>query len=361
MNIQYGNKINYLTEAADLILRSKTPSRQYPSLMMLDILPITEKILDGGEADREELLRFQETTARPLHEITQPALKAVRKLPADKLNFFFSPVFQGHTAVATVLCEGLHLLNGRSLSSLPDNERQLFGLTLLRFCSYDSVSYENPAIPFIEALRKYVPTDSERWNLSYLLGNFERCAEEFTVLLKPVIKALQSGNRFLEALYSDNLHTVKARLETEDPLFIQENFGITLSGSKPLIFEPRLMRFRELTFYHTPAEQRLYLGIGCNALRTNHEKISQALLLDALKALGDKRRFEIMKLLKERPCYGQELAEQLGLTPATISHHMDILLQSRLLQIEHEGTKVVYSTSVPHIRRVAAALLEEIT
>lgn len=361
MNIQYTATINYLTEAADLILRSRTACRQYPDLTMLDILPITDKMLKENEADREALLQFQKTVAKPLHEITQSARKAADRLPSDQLNFYFTPVFQGATALSTVLCEGLHLLNGESLSSLPDDNRQLFGLTLLRFCSYDTVPFDSPPLPFVEALRKHVPTDSERWNLCYLFDYFDRCADAFTHLLEPVVQALQDKKLLMDRLYTDSLHAFQTRLETAGPCFIRDIFGITLPDGEPLLFEPRLMRFRELSYYQTSAGQRLYLGIGCEAFRTNYVKIPEDLLLDALKALGDKRRFEIMKLLKERPRYGQELAEQLSLTPATISHHMEILLQGRLLQIEHEGTKIVYSLSGSYIRRLAAALLDEFT
>lgn len=72
-------------------------------------------------------------------------------------------------------------------------------------------------------------------------------------------------------------------------------------------------------------------------------------LTDACKAVGDPTRMEILLLLKERPWYNRELAQALGLTPATIMHHTDILLQNGLaaMTTDRENQKRIYFSLVP--------------
>ncbi len=46
-----------------------------------------------------------------------------------------------------------------------------------------------------------------------------------------------------------------------------------------------------------------------------------------------------MYSLAKEPMYIQQLAEELNLTPATISHHIDVLLKSELISITMDVEK----------------------
>lgn len=76
-------------------------------------------------------------------------------------------------------------------------------------------------------------------------------------------------------------------------------------------------------------------------------------LLAGLKLLGDKSKFEIVCSLKERPKYNLEIAEQLHLTPATMSHHMNLLLSGGLVTIEKAGGKVYYRLDTEQLQKLA--------
>lgn len=67
-------------------------------------------------------------------------------------------------------------------------------------------------------------------------------------------------------------------------------------------------------------------------------------LLRALKALADPKRLEIAILLAQAPRYNRELAQLTDLTPATVMHHTDKLLQCGLISIEADpnNQKKVY-------------------
>jgi len=64
--------------------------------------------------------------------------------------------------------------------------------------------------------------------------------------------------------------------------------------------------------------------------------------LEIFKALADETRLNIISLLAEKTMYGNELAEQLNLTNATISHHVSKLLMNNIIQAQKEDNKLYF-------------------
>ncbi len=61
------------------------------------------------------------------------------------------------------------------------------------------------------------------------------------------------------------------------------------------------------------------------------------------KALNDSTRREILEMLQERDMTAGEIAEQFNISFPSISHHLDILKQAKLVIAEKEGQFVYYS------------------
>ena len=93
-------------------------------------------------------------------------------------------------------------------------------------------------------------------------------------------------------------------------------------------------------------ELKLHLGIETFYLYKSRQKdlYNDDRLLARLKALGDPVRLKIIHQLVERPCYLQEMARELGLTPATVLHHLGILMAEELIEVQmtQEKKKVYY-------------------
>ncbi len=79
-----------------------------------------------------------------------------------------------------------------------------------------------------------------------------------------------------------------------------------------------------------------------------------------LKALGDAKRLEILRLLKQRRWYSRELADQLGVSTATASYHLDKLVSARLVTFE-EGRRrrIHYSINREGLREMLRTLEAE--
>jgi DNA-binding transcriptional ArsR family regulator len=74
------------------------------------------------------------------------------------------------------------------------------------------------------------------------------------------------------------------------------------------------------------------------------------------KALADPARLRILGLLAEEPRTGLELAEELGLTPPTISHHMRRLTDAGLVDVEPHAQSRIYSLHADTLRALSRAV-----
>ncbi|HZJ41699.1 MAG TPA: metalloregulator ArsR/SmtB family transcription factor [Patescibacteria group bacterium] len=76
-----------------------------------------------------------------------------------------------------------------------------------------------------------------------------------------------------------------------------------------------------------------------------------------LSALSDKNRQKIIKCLKESELTVSDIAKNLDITSATLSHHLDVLKKSGLVSSRRQGRNIFYSLNLS----VTDELLIEIT
>lgn len=92
----------------------------------------------------------------------------------------------------------------------------------------------------------------------------------------------------------------------------------------------------------------VYVGLYFHELVSEKNKknlITDTEMLTVCKALGDANRYKMLKLfLKNEKMYLQELAKEIGVTPATASHHITSLLEAELITmlVNDKERKVVY-------------------
>jgi ArsR family transcriptional regulator len=75
------------------------------------------------------------------------------------------------------------------------------------------------------------------------------------------------------------------------------------------------------------------------------------------KALGHPTRLLILNLIQSKPRHGEELALILMLNPATVSHHLSILMEAGLLQAEKDQYYQVYSLANNHLKKTLAEMI----
>lgn len=111
---------------------------------------------------------------------------------------------------------------------------------------------------------------------------------------------------------------------------------------------------------HTISNMPVYMFVGMfekylreleDANRTNTERFARQ-----WRTVAESRRMDILKLLKESPRYGRELAELLELTPAAVSQHMSSLVRDDFVIAEKHGSRISYSLNREKVQTFLADL-----
>lgn len=76
------------------------------------------------------------------------------------------------------------------------------------------------------------------------------------------------------------------------------------------------------------------------------------------KALNDPTRREILELLKEKEMTAGEIAEKFNMSWPSISHHLDLLKQAKLVLSEKDGQYVHYSLNTTVVDEIMKWLMQ---
>jgi len=79
-------------------------------------------------------------------------------------------------------------------------------------------------------------------------------------------------------------------------------------------------------------------------------------LLSVLKAVADKNRVRIIKMLEQKPMCCCEMAAVLGITQPSVSKHLSILKNAGLITDERNGQWIDYSLSKENINEYAPVI-----
>lgn len=109
-------------------------------------------------------------------------------------------------------------------------------------------------------------------------------------------------------------------------------------------------------YFISPYSMRLMNGekmIYIQGLRKRGKSPEERLetILDPLKSMADGTRLRILRMLYMRPMYGKEIADALGLTTATVSHHLEALSQQGLINLEKVKQIKYFSTNHTQLGR----------
>lgn len=76
------------------------------------------------------------------------------------------------------------------------------------------------------------------------------------------------------------------------------------------------------------------------------------------KALNDPTRRQILEMLQEKDMTAGEIAEQFKISFPSISHHLDLLKQARLVVAEKDGQYVYYSLNTTVVDEILKWLVQ---
>lgn len=88
--------------------------------------------------------------------------------------------------------------------------------------------------------------------------------------------------------------------------------------------------------------------------KTDEEFLSS--IKKGIKLLSDPTRLNILRMIYSNPMFGKEIANELNLTTATVSHHLDALKKEGLIHIERDKNTKYFSTNQRRFNQLLSQL-----
>lgn len=139
--------------------------------------------------------------------------------------------------------------------------------------------------------------------------------------------------------------------------YLEKEIGVTIPRDLEIdVYPCALLLGASFTLDGPPGALRIAWGIDYLESRRLRQmaKTRTADCGEALRVLSEKTKFEILLALREAPRYGSEVAELLGLRPATVSHHMGELLRHGLVTVQPRQNRVYYTLHRERLKEVLA-------
>lgn len=83
-------------------------------------------------------------------------------------------------------------------------------------------------------------------------------------------------------------------------------------------------------------------------------------LSEFYKVFGDSTRIKILYILRNHELCVNDIAQELSMTPSSISHQLRVLKQHRLVKFRREGKTIYYSLADHHVETILNQGLEHI-
>lgn len=94
---------------------------------------------------------------------------------------------------------------------------------------------------------------------------------------------------------------------------------------------------------------------------TNGEYITDEQMIGICSVIGDKTRIAILKMLKDGPVYGSQIAEKFRISNPAASYHLEQFLQNGLVRLEKTGHRLYYHLKEERLEQVINYLRSFIT
>ncbi|MGK9267388.1 metalloregulator ArsR/SmtB family transcription factor [Bacillus inaquosorum] len=293
-------------------------------------------------------------------------LKKINNLNEEYLNFYFGSFCEYKDVVnANVFCLAT------SFFKVSDIYDKNFSEVIDFLLNYSDKEVQTNIIQSL----LYLNGQSDRTDIDGYLDNIDKTFSLLNELkikneFKWIIfKVLKSPKKYIE-LFCEKLLSINDRLNhaltilipfrdiwidqlkninDEFPKFIIETIkGKEYLNCSYINIYPTLIPY---TATISKKLDEIYLGLGYKVDQLfKNEKIDVDQVVNLLKLISDKSKFKILILLKNKKLYANEIAEELNLTNATISHHMRVLTIQGLVQSTRIQNKTYYYLNTKKIK-----------
>ncbi len=188
------------------------------------------------------------------------------------------------------------------------------------------------------ALEEWDGTDADKFRLLRLYSERLEVVEQLWSLKTACREIGRECLALLQERFDDGMEKIR---DPEAVVKLLEAVGLMWRENCSGRITPYVMRYDQIVVRMEEYTMQLHIGIEAFHIQQSKEAAlyNDDSLLARLKALSDPTRLKILHLLVERPWYLQEMAKELTLTPATVLHHLGVLVTEELIGIQMTGDK----------------------
>ncbi len=335
-----------------------------PLLEVLIMLDRVNRECDVGHTKEKIGPRYGNDVGEKIYELIKPLImiqnKVISSLPVEKerLKYLFgrtgvlskenpigcSPasmilakqVFAGVTSVSDI-SEKIGCLS-------MDEKIECVSQIVCMECMEDSENEKPTLQEFLNHINRLSIDSDQKWKIVDTLMNFDAYAKELCSIMSIAENVLMNNISLAKDLIAASSAEFKNSVNARDKVESMTHFSIDEKDAiRPCLFAPECAMV--ISFETNNIKQKI-IYIGVTMSLTHSMPLSEFDSLDLVektKVLADRNRLDILSYIKNKPAYGQEIADQFKLYSTTISHHMSRLVGSGFVLSSTKGTKTIYN------------------
>lgn len=296
------------------------------------------------------------TYAQPLQALMRDVMESISFFDSGRMDFFFRLDDKQSCRQSPAIAISYYF-------SFPDQctDREETRLHLSSAClpSEDSEPFSTKEALFAALESSASPySDRLRWRTFLLYQHFFDYAEEIRPVLETAANVYDHHRDFIDTAIQNAFSRMKEKLGDRPAEMLSVHYHFTADFDE-LVVRPLIGMFDSIVFFSNFTND-FFLGIYFDLLidlKAAHSADFDA-FADPLKAIDDKNRFQILLALAKGPLCGQDLCAMLDLSPATISHHMNLLIGANFVSIEKIGTRIYYQYKPDSMQAFLSSLTE---
>ncbi|MBU9714364.1 ArsR/SmtB family transcription factor [Evansella tamaricis] len=349
----------------------KVENFTFVSTPVVDLLVSMLMVVNHERISSEEDMEHKELYSVEIKEWVRKTREQLPKDMLEELQIFFNyESYFGITLVPLIINEKVYADIHTFLSFLHqlNDEDLYFAFTHTGYGPEKErmIDFKDPneVISFLKELN--LP-EQEKWKLSYLIFDGERTKTRLIKLIERFYyQYYQPMEKFSNSKQLDHAGLLEGELNQGNDTYFREllsQHGIEWSKTKDIHFFVSYFFDTSILFADVHKNN---MDITAFILGTNHYNVfnvgrGEKETLEAIRIITDEKRFKVLQLLKVRPLYGYELAQELGVSNSTVSHHLSTLVKQHLVRSIRRENKVYFEVNRDEIQNILRQLEKMLT
>lgn len=324
----------------------------------------------SGRSLEDEIREFAEKHGvedKVIRKMLKPLVPIYRRLHSAlvtedyRYRLFFKPV--GDTlSISDILVKTLFPLLPLEEAEQKEEENRIVATIFLENeesieASFEERNYHDKSV-LREDIVKSALEDEMKYRLLYLLDDFDRAKSVFLSYLSLYDKVMEELAGDFEKIAQDFYKELKDLDQKELKKRFYDNIPLKMDVDKDILIIPNIVQYNTIDASDSlflRKSDKAAISFGClvtpmMAIARSSQNLEER-FIRATKILSDTSKFEIIRFCHKKPSYGQEIADHLKISNATVSYHMQQLINASYVTVEVDMNKVYYKTSIEAIIR----------